>query len=264
MKRWHGFVLAVGVIYLYLPIAVLFLFAFHDAEVMAFPFRGPTLRWFSELAANQPYIDGLVTSLAIAVPVGILSATLGLMGALALQAAVKARSATWVIGFAVLLMVPFLAPKAVLGVAQAMVIAQVGLDRGPVVLALSQTLVILPFTTALLASVLLAIDPRLEEAARDCGASAFTRFRLVLFPLLRGVFVAAVSIGVILSLADVTLAQFLSGGAQTLSMVVASRFLREMQPDINAVQVILLSLTALFVVLAEVLRRRRMKRVAVR
>jgi spermidine/putrescine transport system permease protein len=151
-------------------------------------------------------------------------------------------------------------PKAVLGVAQAMVIAQVGLDRGPVLLALSQTLVVLPFTTALLASVLLAIDPRLEEAARDLGASAWQRFRYVLFPLLRGVYTAAVSIGVILSLADVTLAQFLSGRAQTLSMVVASRFLREMTPDINAVQVILLTLTAMFVILAEVLRRQRVAR----
>jgi spermidine/putrescine transport system permease protein len=141
-----------------------------------------------------------------------------------------------------------------------MVIAQVGLDRGPVLLALSQTLVVLPFTTALLASVLLAIDPRLEEAARDLGASAWQRFRYVLFPLLRGVYTAAVSIGVILSLADVTLAQFLSGRAQTLSMVVASRFLREMTPDINAVQVILLTLTAMFVILAEVLRRQRVAR----
>lgn len=261
MKRWHRIVLALGVVYLYLPVAVLFLFAFHDAEVMAFPFQGPTLRWFGELAANRPYIDGLLTSLAIAVPVGILSATLGLMGALALAAAVRARSAGWVVGFAVILIVPFLVPKAVLGVAQAMVIAQLGLNRGPVLLALSQTLVILPFTTALLGSVLLAVDPRLEEAARDLGASPFMRFRLVLFPLLRGVYVAAVSIGMILSLADVTLAQFLSGRAQTLSMVVASRFLREMQPDINAVQVILLTLTALFVILAEVLRRRRMRRV---
>lgn len=261
MARRHRIVLALGVVYLYLPIAVLFLFAFHDGQVMAFPFRGPTLHWFGELAANRPYIDGLLTSLAIAAPVGILSATLGLMGALALQAAVRARSAAWVIGFCVLLMVPFLVPKAVLGVAQAMVIAQAGLDRGPVVLALSQTLVILPFTTALLASVLLAIDPKIEEAARDLGASAFARFRFVLFPLLRGVYVAAISIGMILSLADVTLAQFLSGRAQTLSMVVASRFLREMQPDINAVQVILLSLTAAFVILAEVLRRRRMRRV---
>jgi spermidine/putrescine transport system permease protein len=260
MERRHRIVLALGVVYLYLPIAVLFLFAFHDAEVMAFPFQGPTLRWFEELAANQPYIDGLLTSLAIAIPVGILSATMGLMGALALQGAVRARSARWVIGFAVLLLIPFLTPKAVLGVAQAMVIAQAGLDRGPVILVLSQTLVILPFTTALLASVLLAIDPRLEEAARDLGATAWVRFRFVLFPLLRGVYVAAVSIGMILSLADVTLAQFLSGRAQTLSMVVASRFLREMQPDINAVQVILLSLTAVFVVLAEVLRRRRMRR----
>lgn len=260
MRPRHRIILALGLLYLYLPIAVLFLFAFHDRDVMAFPFEGPTLRWFVELYGNRPYVDGLFTSLSIAVPVGVLSATLGLMAALALQAAVRARSNRWVAGFAALLLIPFLVPKAVLGVAQAMVIAEAGLGRGPVILALSQTLVILPFTTALLASVLLAIDPRLEEAARDLGASAWVRFRYVLFPLLKGVYVAAVSIGTILSLADVTLAQFLSGRAQTLSMVVASRFLREMQPDINAVQVILLSLTALFLILAEVLRRRRMKR----
>lgn len=255
MGRGARIVLILGAVYLYLPIAVLFLFAFHDAEVMAFPFRGPTLRWFAALAENRPYLDGLVTSLAIALPVGVLSAVLGLMGALAMQSAVLARSRGWVIGFAGLLLIPFLMPKAVLGVAQAMVLAQLGLGRGPVVLVLSQTLIILPFTTALITSALLGIDPRLEEAARDLGASAWQRLRLILFPLVRGVFVAAMSVGMILSLADVTLAQFLSGRAQTLSMVVASRFLREMQPDINAVQVIMLSLTALFVLVAAILRR---------
>jgi spermidine/putrescine transport system permease protein len=260
MGRVHRVILGLGVIYLYLPIAVLFLFAFHDADVMSFPFQGPTLRWFFELAGDRPYIDGLMTSLAIAFPVGLLSATLGLMGAFALQSAVLARSSAWIVGFCILLLIPFLMPKAVLGVSQAIVLAQLDIARGPVVLALSQTLVVLPFTTALLASVLLGIDPRLEEAARDLGATAWVRMRQVLFPLVRGVFVAAMSVGTILSLADVVLAQFLSGRAQPLSMVVASRFLREMKPDINAVQVILLSLTALFVCIAVVLRARRGRR----
>jgi spermidine/putrescine transport system permease protein len=243
--------------YLYLPIAVLCLFAFHEGEVMAFPFRGPTLGWFSALAGNRPFIDGLLNSLAVALPVGALSAAFGLAGALALQGALQARSRASAIVLGLLLVLPFLIPRTVLGVAQAMVVAQLGLGRGPLVLILAHTLVALPFTTALLASALAGIDPRLEEAARDLGASARQRFRLVLFPLLRNVFFAAMSVGTILSLADVTLAQFLAGRAQTLSLVVASRFLREMKPDINAVQVIMLGITALLTVLAIVLRNRR-------
>ena len=62
---------------------------------------------------------------------------------------------------------------------------------------------------------------------------------------------AAYSIGVILSLADLTIGLYLAGRTQPLSLVVASEFRRELSPDLNAMQVSVLALTAAIVVLTE-------------
>lgn len=255
MSRKHVSILTATVLYLYLPIVMLAIFAFSEDEVIAFPITGVTVRWFTELSQNQPFIDGLLTSLRIAVPVGLVTATLGLFAALAVRSAVgPERFAWWVVPFILLLTIPFLTPKTVLGIAQSMAISELGLRRGPFVLGFSQALTILPFATALIAASLLRVDPRLEEAARDLGATPQQSFWRVLFPLICGAFIAAISVGVILSLADLVLANFLSGRAQPLSKVVASEFIRELKPDINAMQVVLLSVTAALVIAGEAFR----------
>lgn len=246
------------VVLLYLPIAVLAVFSFNASPLMAFPLSGFTLEWYRHLAGNTAFQSGFVTSFLIAQPVGILSAGLGLLAGLALTSS----HLRWRAMFVGLLLIPFLAPKTVLSIAQAMIISRVGIDRGPVVLILAQTLVTIPFTTALITSVLMRLDPRLEEAARDLGATPWRSFRLVVMPQIKSTVLAAYSIGVILSLGDLTIATFLSGRVQPLSMIVASQFLRQLSPDLNAMQVVILALTGALVVITQIYgwQRRRTRR----
>lgn len=249
--------LIAGVLLLYLPIAILAIFSFNASPLMAFPLSGFTLEWYRHLSGNTAFQSGFVTSFLIAQPVGILSAGLGLLAGLALTS----PRLRWRAMFVGLLLIPFLTPKTVLSVAQAMIISRIGVDRGPVVLILAQTLVILPFTTALITSVLMQLDPRLEEAARDLGATPWRSFRLVVMPQIKSTVLAAYSVGVILSLGDLTIATFLSGRVQPLSMIVASQFLRQLSPDLNAMQVVILALTAMIVILTQIYgwQRRRMR-----
>lgn len=246
------------VLLLYLPIAILAIFSFNASPLMAFPLSGFTLEWYRHLSGNTAFQSGFVTSFLIAQPVGILSAGLGLLAGLALTS----PRLRWRAAFVGLLLIPFLAPKTVLSIAQAMIISRIGIDRGPLVLILAQTLVILPFTTALITSVLMQLDPRLEEAARDLGATPWRSFRLVVMPQIKSTVLAAYSVGVILSLGDLTIATFLSGRVQPLSMIVASQFLRQLSPDLNAMQVVILALTAALIAITEIYRwqRRRTRR----
>lgn len=244
MTRRAVVVLALATAFLYLPIAVLAVFSFNASKLMAFPLSGFTLEWYRSLAANTKFQGGFLTSFLIAQPVGIVSAALGLGGAIALVSARRVLR----LGLAALLLVPFLVPKTVLSIAQSMVLARFGLDRGASTLILAQTIVAVPFTTALIASVLAQLDPRLEEAARDLGATPWTCFRRITFPQIKPAVSAAYSIGVILSLADLTIGLYLAGRTQPLSLIVASEFRRELSPDLNAMQVSVLILTAFIVV----------------
>lgn len=263
MTRTAAVVLALAAAFLYLPIAVLAVFSFNASKLMAFPLSGFTLDWYRSLAGNAKFQGGFVTSFLVAQPVGLLAAALGLGAALAL---VSARSVGR-LGLASLLLVPFLVPKTVLSIAQTMVLARLGLDRGAAALIAAQTIVAVPFTTAIIASVLAQLDPRLEEAARDLGATPWACFRRITFPQIKPAVTAAYSVGVILSLADLTIGLYLAGRTQPLSLIVASEFRRELSPDLNAMQVAVLVLTALIVVLTESygrVRAARRRRVAVR
>ncbi|MDQ0456838.1 ABC transporter permease [Rhizobium paknamense] len=253
MNRAAAVALTLALAFFYLPIAVLSLFSFNSSALMAFPLQGFTLDWYRELAGNAAFRSGFLTSFLISQPVGMLSALIGLLAALALTAPrLRGR-----VVFIALLVIPFLVPKTVLSISQAMLLSWAGLGRGAAALIAAQTLVAIPFTTTIIAAVLVRLDPRLEEAARDLGATPWQTFRRVTFPQIRGAVGAAYSIGVILSLADLTISMFLAGRTQPLSLIVASEFRRELKPDLNAMQVVVLCLTALIVFIGELLRRRR-------
>jgi spermidine/putrescine transport system permease protein len=243
--------LAAAVSFLYLPLAVLLVFSFNESPVMAFPLSGFTFRWYELLAGNSAFIGGFITSFLVAQPVGLIGMLFGLAAALALTA----PRLRWRLLFIIVLLVPFLVPKSVLSIAQVMMMIQLGLERGAVALVLAQTLVVIPFTTAIVAAVVVRLDPRLEEAARDLGATPWQSFCRVVLPQLKPALGAAYSAGVILSLADVAIAMFLAGRTQPLSLIVMSQFRRELSPDLNAMQVVVLALTALLVAANALARR---------
>jgi spermidine/putrescine transport system permease protein len=245
--------------FLYLPIVVLAIFSFNASQLMAFPLSGFTLNWYASLAANQTLLTGLLTSFLIAQPVAILTSALGLMAGLALTA----ERLPWRTAFVAILLVPFILPKGVLAIGQIMLMSQFGIPRGPLPLILSEALVILPFTTLILTAVLVRLDRGLEEAARDLGATPLVAFRRVILPQLRGGLIAAYSVGVILSLADLTLSMFLAGRTQPLSVIVSSAFRTRLSPDLNAMQVTVLALTVLVVIAVEIVRRRAARSAAV-
>jgi spermidine/putrescine transport system permease protein len=152
---------------------------------------------------------------------------------------------------------PFAIPKAVLGMALIMMLSTVGLPRGAWALGAAHVLMTLPFSTILIAAALQRLDPRLVEAARDLGASPAQAFRRVTLPLLRPALSAAYSLAAILSISDLTLATYLSGRFQTLSVAVASSFRTELTPDLNALQTLVLVAIAAVAILNVRFGRRR-------
>jgi spermidine/putrescine transport system permease protein len=252
MTRPAALTLILALSFFYLPIAVLLVFSFNSSALMTFPLEGLTFDWYRELSHNTAFLQGFLTSFLISQPVGLLAASVGLMAALALTS----PRFRWRKLFLIMLVLPFLVPKTVLSISQAMLLSWSGLGRGAVTLIAAQTLVALPFATIIIAAVVVRLDPRLEEAARDLGATPWQSFRRIVFPQIRGAIGAAYSIGVILSLADLTISMFLAGRTQPLSLIVASEFRRQLKPDLNAMQVVVLVLTAAIVIIGEYSHRR--------
>jgi spermidine/putrescine transport system permease protein len=238
--------------FMYLPIAMILLFSLNASDVMAFPLRGFTMQWYEAILADGRLGRGFVTTLWVAFPVAILTTFFGAAGALALTLyPMKGRGV-----FVVVLLLPFIVPRLILAVSQLIFFKEIGIDRSLWTVIAGQSIIILPFATLIIASVLIRIDRRLIEAAADLGASRWSSFRRVVLPLMGNGVLASWVIAFVLSSSEYVLTAFLSGREQPLSVLVASDFRFNISPSLNALAVLIVLGNIALVVLAETIRRR--------
>ncbi|MBK0325957.1 ABC transporter permease [Rhodobacteraceae bacterium F11138] len=244
----------IGLIYafMYLPVLVVLIFSFNNSEVFAFPLQGFTLQWYLDVLSDARLAKGFGITMMVALPVSILSTLMGALAALALT-----RFATsFRRFFLVLLLIPFLIPKAILAMAQLILLSELGVERSLITVITAQTVIILPFASLIIASVLIRIDPRLEEAAADLGASRFSAFRRVTMPLMKNGMMAAFFIAFVLSTSEFVLTSFVSGREQPLSVLVASDFRFNIAPTLDALAILIVVGNLALVAIGELIRLR--------
>jgi spermidine/putrescine transport system permease protein len=113
----------------------------------------------------------------------------------------------------------------------------------------------LAYIGLVVSSRLTNLDPHLEEAALDLGATPFQAFVKVLLPQLMPGIIAGCLLAFVLSLDDFLIASFTAGsGSNTLPMEIFSRIRTGVKPDINALSVILIIVSAIVAFVAESIR----------
>lgn len=248
LKSYVGLVYA----FMYLPVAVVALFSFNSADMMAFPITGFTLSWYDIVIHDGRLLGGLANALMIAAPTALMATALGAMAALSLtRHRFRGRTA-----FAAMLIVPFFIPKIILAVSDVIVMSVVGIPHGVAAIIAAQSLIILPFSAMVIASVLLRLDRRLEEAAADLGASAWQVFTRVQLPLMRNGLVASFFIAFVLSSSEYVVTSFVSGRTQPLAILVASDFRFHLSPKLDALATLIVLANILLVAASELVRRR--------
>lgn len=157
------------------------------------------------------------------------------------------------------MLVPMVVPPIVVAVALLMLFR-----KGPVAVDLSLWTVIaghvvisLPYAVLLLVPRIAGIDRRLEEAARDLGASGVTTFRRVILPLITPAILSSLLIALVVSIDEYAIASFLSANSETYPVYLFGQIRQaEHLPPMIPVATVMLALSFVVVVLAEVMRRR--------
>ncbi len=252
----------VYLIFLYAPIALLPIFAFNDATIIAFPLSGGTTKWFGELMTNSALHTAVGNSLFIAVMTSILSTLLGVCAARA-GAMYRFPMKAGIMGF---IMLPLVLPEIIVAVSLLVVVVQIldlGLSNWTIIAA--HVLICTPFSIAILNGAFQNLDPSMEEAAMDLGESRFSAFRLVTLPLVMPGIIASMLIAFTISLDEFIIAFFLSGSSPTMPVYIWGllRFPQSL-PVVMALGTILVALSILLLTIAEILRRRGMARVGVK
>lgn len=241
------------VIFLYAPLAVLIIFSFNDREFVSFPWEGFTVRWYQQFLANDVILGSLRTSAVIAVLTSVLTSALAIPAAIAL-ARRRFFAKSLVSGF---LLAPLVIPLVVLGTALLILFNLLGVGSGSLTITVAHVVISLPFAILVILPRLERIPVHLEEASRDLGATWWIAFRTITFPLLAPAVLSAALISFVVSFDEIVLASFVGGQTTTFPLYLWSQLrLPRQLPQVIAVAVVVLMVSALVVVVSEVVRRR--------
>lgn len=245
--------LALVLLFLLLPFIVVLGSSFDTtAEYhIDFPPRGFTLHNY--VAIPPSYVHAAGISLMIALSVAVLSTAIGLCAALGLvRSQVPGRELLQSF-FRLPVQIPLVVTGAVFLQFYFQVAAWTGVDvlTGPVALIIAHVFVAVPYTVGAISAVLLRFDAALEEAAEILGASGWTTFWHVTFPVIRPGVMAGLFYAFIVSFGDVPMALFLvSGKWTTLPVQIFQDMQFDFKPSMLAVSSLIaaLSLVAILAV----------------
>ena len=249
------------VLFLYLPLMVLVIFSFNSGDV-TFPLEHFTTSWYSLAVRNPALLEALGRSALVAV----ISATVTvILGVLASYALVR-RSFWGKPAFAALVFSPLVIPYLVFGIS--LLVLFTAFDRfltvtmgtyiglGLQSVAIGHVVVALPYTILTITPLLERLSIALEEAAHDLGASAWDTFWRVTFPLLYPALMSAFLIALTLSFDEYAIASFLAGSSPTWPVFLFAQLRVASQlPQLVAVSAVILLVSILLVVIAELGRR---------
>ena len=240
------------VLFLYAPIVILLVFSFNDSAVPAFPLSGFTLDWYHQFLANSELRGALETSAIIAALSSAGAVVLGVLASIALtRRRFRVRAAV-----SALLLSPLVIPYVVFGISLLLLFHQLGVPRSILTVVIGHVVISLPYTILVLVPRLDQVDVSLEEAAFDLGASRLRTFRSITFPLILPAVVSAFLIAFTTSFDEYAVASFVVGPRVTFPIYLYSalRFPSQL-PQVIAVAVVVLVLSLMVVVGAEVGRR---------
>lgn len=210
---WAPIYLTALLVLMYLPIAAVVVYSF-NANASRFPneFTGFSLQYYKALFRDtKGLLAALKTSLVLALCSCGVSMVIGTLGAVGMtrrkfrgQGALETLS-----------MLPIMIPEIILGMAFLAVFTAVGLKFGMLTLILAHVTFCTPYIFINVKGRLAGMDPSLEEASRDLGASPVRTFWEVTLPLILPGVLSGVMLAFAMSLDDFVISFFVTGATTT-------------------------------------------------
>jgi spermidine/putrescine transport system permease protein len=225
--------------FLYLPVAVLVVYSFHEAKVFAFPPADLSFKWYVELFNDQDMLRSISNSLLVAVCVIPLTLLLGVPAAFALDRFDFPGKAL----FERVVLLPLMIPGLITGLAILLVIKRADFSLSLVTVVIGHAVAWMPVVVTQVYARLRRFDRRLEEASMDLGADRWQTFRRVTFPNIRTAIIGSALLVFTLSFDEIAITFFLTGADNTLPMHIWSMLREGISPEIAAIATITVSVS---------------------
>jgi putative spermidine/putrescine transport system permease protein len=235
-------------LFLFVPVAIIMVYAFSASNIQGWPIQSYSLQWFVRTFADTEVRAALWLSIEVAVVATSLAMLMGLLAALAVYRLRGAASEA--IAFAVVL--PIALPGILTGMALNSYFVLWGIP-------LSFTTIVIghaTFCTVIVYNNVIArlrrLPPSWAEASADLGAGAWRTFRLITLPMLSSALGAGALLAFALSFDEVIVTTFTAGAQTTLPLWIFGAIrLGQHLPEVNVVVCVVILLTIVPVLLAQ-------------
>ena len=246
---WCGLV----ILFLLVPILIPVPLSFNSGAFFIFPLEGLSTRWYEVVLGTQRWQSAIGNSLIVAFGTTLIATTLGTLTAIALSNE-KFPGRRIVMP---LLLSPLIVPVVITAVGSYLFYARIGLASTYAGIILAHTALASPFVVVTVGASLTGFDRNLMRAAAISGAKPLTAFFRVMLPLILPGVLSGAAFAFVTSFDEVVVVQFLANADQrTLPLEMFIGLREKLSPAITAAATLMMALSIVLLVVANLLARR--------
>jgi putative spermidine/putrescine transport system permease protein len=223
---------ALTLAFLYVPLAIVVLYAFNDAVGQAWPIEDYTTKWFGIALRDVRVREALINSLQVAAVATLLALVLGSLAAFAVHR-FRFFGRTSV---SFLLVLPIALPGIVTAIALNTTINNFGIPFGLMTIFVGHATFCIVVVYNNVLARLRRTPTSLVEASMDLGADGWQTFRYVTFPAIRTAVIAGALLAFALSFDEIVVTNFTAGSTPTIPKFIYNNLrLPRNRPVVNVV-----------------------------
>lgn len=265
-NRLSWFVIAVlvaGFIFLYGPMVVLITYSFNANKLMTL-WGGFSTKWYPVLLDDAAVLTAAKNSFIVAAVSATFATVLGTMAGYVLARYRKFHGRT---AFSGMVTAPLVMPEVITGLSMLLLFKEMGYwfgwpkSMGFSTVILAHITFSMSYVTVVMQSRFSVFDMSLEEAALDLGAKPLKTFLVITLPIVAPAVISGWLLAFTISLDDLVITIYNNGpGSGTLPQLIFSKVRRGVDPTINALATIIITVVATGVITSHVLMTRAEKR----
>ncbi|WP_274631310.1 ABC transporter permease [Arvimicrobium flavum] len=259
--------------FIYAPLLIIIVYSFNSNPVNMMIWDHFTTEWYAGLfglsergpeigdqnrslylESTDQLLRALRTSLTVALFTTTFSTLVGTATAIALSR-YRFRAKRFYNGF---LLLPMMMPDIVLGIGLLIFFVTLGMKLSMLTIIIGHCTFLISYVFIIVQARIAGIDPALEEASADLGASEWITLRKVLLPQLAPGIIGGALLAFVISMDDLVITYFIAGTENTtLPVFIFGMIRRGVKPEINAIATLMILASVIIAGLGLWLRARK-------
>ena len=244
--RWMLFAyLALVFVFIFAPILFSVIFSFNSDRFPTIPLGDFTLKWYQKIWNDADVWEAARTSLIVSLSTATIATTLGFATAYT-DYRYSFRLKPIYLG---LILLPPTIPLIIMALAMLAWFAKLGISGQIMSIIIAHSVLTAPFAMAIIRLRLSQMDPSLEAAAWNLGASEWGSMQRVIVPFCKPAIISSFCLTAAVSFDEFAISWFVSGLNKTVPVIILEIVTGNIDPQVNAIGsfVFLVSITLVII-----------------